>query len=174
MEDPMEPHGPSTLLALRVRKHVEGTPAAQNEIQMGTSRQRYFSGFKLMRPPAIVTYMGYSGLGIVRSLGRRGIPVFTLDPSLAEIGMSSRFCNARQCPAINKSEDGNLTFLLTLARSFPEKPVLYPTSDNVLHGYARHEDVLKPHIRLTTPGSDIIRRTAAKDALFHTARECGM
>src|SRR5438045_2205052 len=98
MEDPMEPHGPSTLLALRVRKHVEGTLAAQDEIQMGTSRQRYFScrsitmmrRFKLMRPPAIVTYMGYSGLGIVRSLGRRGIPVFTLDPSLAEIGMSSR------------------------------------------------------------------------------------
>src|SRR5438874_1030286 len=112
MEDPMEPHGPSTLLALRFRKHVEGTLAAQNEIQMGTSRQRYFSrrSIKLMRPPAIVTYMGYSGLGIVRALGRRGIPVFTLDPNLAEIGMSSRFCNARQCPAIDKSEDGNLAF----------------------------------------------------------------
>ena len=63
-------------------------------------------GIKLMLPPAIVTYMGYSGLGIVRSLGRRGIPVFTLDPNLAEIGMSSRFCNPRQCPAIDKSEDG--------------------------------------------------------------------
>jgi predicted ATP-grasp superfamily ATP-dependent carboligase len=118
--------------------------------------------------------MGYSGLGIVRSLGRRGIPVFTLDPNLGEIGMSSRFATARQCPAIEKSKEQNLDFLVGLARLLPEKPVLYPTSDNVVHGYAAREDVLKPYIRLTTPSTEIIRKTAAKDALFHTARETGI
>ena len=89
-----------------------------------------------MGPAAIVTYMGYSGLGIVRSLGRRGIPVITLDPDASEIGMSSRFCTSRQCPAIESRKKQNLDFLVGLARSLPVKPVLFPTSDNVVHAYA--------------------------------------
>ncbi len=124
-----------------------------------------------MRPSAIVTYMGYSGLGIARSLGRRGIPVFTLDPEAGQIGMSSRFSISRQCPAIDQSEERNLDFLLHLARSLPEKPVLFLTGDNTLHTYAARESVLKEYLRLTNPQSEIIRKTAAKDALFHTARE---
>src|ERR1051326_5977769 len=115
--------------------------------------QRYFEPGRSvdMRPAAIVTYMGYSGLGIVRALGRHGIPVFTLDPNPDEIGMCSRFCNPRRCPPIEKSEELNLDFLLRLARSLPEKPVLFPTSDNVVHGYSSREDILKPYIQLTTP-----------------------
>jgi D-aspartate ligase len=128
----------------------------------------------MTRPAAIVTYMGYSGLGIARSLGRRGIPVFTLDPDLNEIGMSSRFCTAQQCPSIDTSERHNLDFVVRLAQSLAEKPVLFPTTDNVVHSYAAREDVLKPHVRLTTPSSEIIVKTAAKDNLFRTARECGI
>jgi D-aspartate ligase len=128
----------------------------------------------MTRPAAIVTYMGYSGLGIVRSLGRRGIPVLTLDPDLNQIGMSSRFCTRRECPAIEISEQHNLDFVVRLAHSLPDKPVLFPTSDNVVHAYAASEDVLKPHIRLTTPSSEVIVKTATKDNLFRTARECGI
>src|ERR1051325_2324487 len=127
-----------------------------------------------MQPAAIVTYMGYSGLGIVRSLGRRGINVFTLDPNPSEIGMSSRFSTRLQCPGMEESEDRNVDFLVRLARSLAEKPVLFPMSDNVLHGYAAREDALKPWLRLTTPRSEIIRNTAAKDALFRTARQNGI
>ena len=127
-----------------------------------------------MGPSAIVTYMGYSGLGIVRSLGRRGIPVITLDPDVSEIGMSSRFCTSRQCPAIEKSTERNLDFLVGLARSLPAKPVLFPTSDNAVHAYAAREEVLRPYVCLTTPSSDIVAKTAAKDALFRTAREQGI
>ena len=127
-----------------------------------------------MLPAAIVTYMGYSGLGIVRSLGRRGIHVWTLDPDLHAIGMSSRYCTSRECPAMEKSEEQNLDFLVRLARSLPEKPVLFATSDNIVHGYSARDDVLKPYIHLTSPSTEIIRKTAAKDALFHTARENGV
>jgi predicted ATP-grasp superfamily ATP-dependent carboligase len=126
---------------------------------------------KSMRPAAIVTYMSYSGLGIVRSLGRRGIPVFAVDPDLGQLGMSSKFCVRRQCPRIEESADQNFDFLLQLASSLPEKPVLFPTGDNLIHGYSAREEALKPYLRLTTPSSDIIQKISAKDALFRTARE---
>jgi D-aspartate ligase len=127
-----------------------------------------------MRPAAIVTYMSYSGLGVIRSLGRRGIPVFALDPELEQIGMSSRFCDRRQCPSVEESEDANIEFLTALACSLPEKPVLFTTGDNTLHAYARREDVLRKSLRLTTPGNIVIRKTAEKDELFRTACDTGV
>ena len=30
--------------------------------------------------PAVVAYMSYLGLGLVRALGREGVPVYALDP----------------------------------------------------------------------------------------------
>jgi D-aspartate ligase len=124
-----------------------------------------------MRPAAIVTYMSYSGLGIIRSLGKRGIPVFALDPDLSQLGMSSKFCVRRQCPRIEESADRNVDFLVRLAGSLQEKPVLFPTGDNLLHGYSARQEVLEPYLRFTTPGRDIIEKISAKDALFRTARE---
>jgi predicted ATP-grasp superfamily ATP-dependent carboligase len=124
-----------------------------------------------MRPAAIVTYMSYSGLGIIRSLGRRGIRVFALDPDPSQMGMSSKFCVSRPCPRIEESVEQNVDFLVRLAGSLPEKPVLFPTGDNIIHGYSLHEDLLRPCMRLTTPSTDIINRISAKDALFRTARE---
>src|SRR5436190_23606119 len=99
-----------------------------------------------MRPPAIVTYMSYSGLSIVRSLGRRGIQVFALDPDLGQLGMSSRFCVKQQLPQIEESLERNIDFIVQLACSLGEKPVLFPTGDNVIHAYSAHQDLLKNHV----------------------------
>lgn len=126
------------------------------------------------KPAAFVTYMSYSGLGIVRCLGRRGIPVFALDPDRTQIGMTSRFCHARVVPRLEEREDEHLDFLVRLARSLPEKPVLFPTGDDTVLCYARHEDSLKKDFRFAGPSAEIVRKTATKDALFETARELGI
>lgn len=126
------------------------------------------------KPAAFVTYMSYSGLGIVRCLGRRGIPVFALDPNRTQIGMTSRFCRARVVPRVEEREAEHLDFLVRLARSLPEKPVLFPTGDDTVLCYARHEDSLQKHFRFTGPCAEIVRKTATKDALFRTARELGI
>jgi D-aspartate ligase len=127
-----------------------------------------------MRPAAVVTYMSYSGLGIIRSLGRRGIRVFALDPDLGQLGMSSKFCVKLQCPSIEESPEQNFDFLVRLANALREKPVLFPAGDNIVHGYSSREEVLRTNSRLTTPSSSIIRRISTKDALFRTARENGI
>lgn len=128
----------------------------------------------LRKPAAFVTYMSYSGLGIVRGLGRRGIPVFALDPDRTQIGMTSRFCRARVVPRVEEREDEHLDALVRLARSLPEKPVLFPTGDDTVLCYARHEESLKKDFRFTGPCAEIVRKTATKDALFETARELGI
>jgi len=118
--------------------------------------------------------MSYSGLGIIRSLGRRGIRVFALDPDLGQLGMSSKFCVKLRCPHIEESPEQNFDFFVRLASALKEKPVLFPTGDNIVHGYSSREEALRTHSRLTTPSSSIIRRISTKDALFRTARENGI
>lgn len=126
------------------------------------------------KPAAVVTYMSYSGLGIVRGLGRRGIPVFALDPDRTQIGMTSRFCRARVVPRLEEHEEEHLDVLVGLARSLPEKPVLFPTGDDTVLCYARHEASLQKYFHFTGPPAEIVRKTATKDALFTTARELGI
>jgi predicted ATP-grasp superfamily ATP-dependent carboligase len=129
---------------------------------------------RTLKPAAFVSYMSYSGLGIVRGLGRRGIPVFALDPDRTQTGMTSRFCQARVIPRVDEHEEEHLDYLIHLALSLPEKPVLFSTGDNTVLCYARHEDSLQKHFRFAGPSAEIVRKTATKDALWRTARELGI
>ncbi len=125
-------------------------------------------------PPAVVTHMSYSGLGIVRTLGRRGIPVYALDPDPGEVGMSSRFCRSMVCPSAASNQSEHLEFLIQLSRSLGEKPVLFPTGDSTLLCYAKHENVLKDYFLYTVPARGIVEQVATKDGLFRTAVKCNV
>jgi hypothetical protein len=41
--------------------------------------------------PAVVLSLYYSGLGLVRSLGRQGIPVYAMDHAVTNIGLYSKY-----------------------------------------------------------------------------------
>jgi len=125
-------------------------------------------------PPAVVTYMSYSGLGIVRSLGRRGIPVYALDPDPKQIGMDSRFCKSKVCPSIESDEEKHIEFLIQLSKASGQKPVLFPTGDNTVLCYAKYENVLKDYFLFTGPGCKTIEKLVTKDSFFRTALECNV
>ena len=125
-------------------------------------------------PPAVVTYMSYSGLGIVRSLGRRGIPVYALGPNPKEIGMDSRFSRSKVCPSIESNEEEHVEFLIRLSKTLGQKPVLFPTGDNTVLCYAKYENVLKDYFLFTSPEYKTIKRIVTKDTFFRTALECNI
>jgi predicted ATP-grasp superfamily ATP-dependent carboligase len=115
--------------------------------------------------------MSYSGLGIVRSLGRLGVPIYALDPNPKQIGMDSRFCKSKVCPSIESNEEEHIEFLIQLSNSLGQKPVLFPTGDNTVLCYAKHEDMLRNYFLFTVPERRTIERLVTKDALFETAME---
>jgi predicted ATP-grasp superfamily ATP-dependent carboligase len=120
-------------------------------------------------PPAFVTYMSYSGLGIVRSLGRQGIPVYALDPNANQIGLDSHYCKGLVCPSIEESEKEHIDFLINLSQSLGQKPVLFPTGDNTVYCYARNENLLKKYFLFSGPDRHVIAKVATKDALYKSA-----
>ena len=85
--------------------------------------------------PALVLGLSPTGLIVIRSLGRRGIPVFGADFNRWGIGRFSKYCRYhREISEISQQRDGNALCdaLLEFARGAGSKPVLYITNDDYI------------------------------------------
>ncbi len=121
--------------------------------------------------PAVVTYMSYSGLGIVRSLGRKGIPVYAVDSDPHKVGMQSKYCTPLICPDIKKSEDEFIRFFIELGKGFDKKAVLYPTGDSMVLAFSRHREKLSPYYHCLLPDDKLVRLLVSKDGLDAIAQK---
>src|SRR2546427_1647236 len=123
---------------------------------------------------ALVTGADYRGLGIVRSLGRRGIPVWVLKQDEHLVGSVSRYaCRSLRYPL--EDDRKQLDFLLDLAvREGLKGWVLFPTTDESVVMFARHHESLAEHYRLTTPPWDVLRRVFDKRLLHRLARDLAL
>ncbi len=96
-----------------------------------------------MQPPVVLLGANfYTALGAIRTLGRRGVPVYALDYHFpTAYAMASRFVTRKiLCPDVNVDEEGLANFLLDLGKSFTEQPVLMATADSyalLISRYAR-------------------------------------
>jgi predicted ATP-grasp superfamily ATP-dependent carboligase len=115
--------------------------------------------------PAVVTYMSYAGLGIVRSLGRKGIPVYAVDSDPNKVGMQSKYCTPLICPDINKSEEKFVQFIIELGKKFDKKAVLYPTGDKMVLAFSKYREDLAPYYHWLIPDDGLVQRLVSKDGL---------
>lgn len=79
--------------------------------------------------PAIVLGGGYSGLAIVRSLGRRGVPVFVLDDRAREAGMHSRHGRPIVMPGPEAHAGRWIDFLTGMGRMLDCRPIVFAAGD---------------------------------------------
>jgi D-aspartate ligase len=122
---------------------------------------------------AVVVGGDYRGLGIVRSLGRRGVPVWVVHGSDA-IARRSRYCRR----AIRLADDGADALVATLlqlaAGHGPERWVLFPTSDESAWVVSRYWDTLAASYRLTVPPWEVYSRAADKWSVREAATSLGL
>lgn len=130
-------------------------------------------GGRGQRTGAIVLGGDYRGLGVVRSLGRRGIPVWVLtDANL--IAATSRYaCRHLQWPVMDEATQ--LDYLLDLGmRQQLDGWVIFPTGDEAAALLARHHAVLSKRFRLTVPPWEVIRSAYDKRLTYRLAAKCGV
>jgi D-aspartate ligase len=122
---------------------------------------------------AIVIGGDYRGLGLARSLGRRGIPVWVLWEKEERLATASRY--VRRSLAIGRREEPLHEELLRLAR---EEGVsgwaLFPTSDHTVAALARNYDELAETFKMTTAPWDVLRSAHYKDLTYELARKVGV
>ncbi len=125
-------------------------------------------------PGAVVIGGDYQGLGIVRSLGRAGVPVCVIDDEHS-ISRWSRYATMSLLVPNLSDEQAIIDTLLQAATQHPiEGWILYPTRDEIVAAISRHRDALVPHFRVPTPPWETIRWAVDKRNTYELALELGI
>src|SRR6185312_5018624 len=127
-----------------------------------------------MQPPAVVMNMFYTGLGIARSLGERGIPVIGLSAQHGIYGNYTRYARTVFSPDSRKDPEGLLAFLLQLGQETGGRGVLFPTRDDDVVFLNRYRKELSPFFSLVTPSSEAVAVCLDKWQTYLHAKRAGV
>ena len=125
-------------------------------------------------PGALVVGGDYQGLGIARSLGRRGIPVAVLDDELSIAPRSRYVQRSHRVPTLRSSED-TMNALHQAARRFGmDGWVLFPTREETVAAVAQNRDELARIFRVPTPPWETVRIAWDKRQTYQVAERLGI
>ena len=105
----------------------------------------------------------HGGLGIVRSLGRLGVPVYCVDADYWEPAFSSRYCRGRF--VLNVESDTpqeSIDRLLEIGQKLGGRPILIPTTDESAIWVAEHATALQEVYCFPLQDASLVRYSATK------------
>jgi D-aspartate ligase len=123
---------------------------------------------------ALVVGGDYQGLGIVRSLGRHGIPVCVLDdePSIARF---SRYTSCAIRVEDLRDEEAAADEILAVGERLGLHGwVIFATRDEVVTAVSRARDRLLSIYRVPTPGWEVAQHAIDKRLTYRTAERLGI
>ena len=125
--------------------------------------------------PVVVLQSGHHGdLGIVRSLGRLGVPVYSLGPACWEPVFSSRYCRGRfvlnfESGPLDRAVGG----LLEIGRKLGSRPILIPTTDQGAIWVAEHATTLREVFCFPRQDAALVRLLCDKSDPPPAIQQCG-
>ena len=125
------------------------------------------------RAPAFIAGMGSNGLGFLRSLGRRGIPVVALE-SWKDPGMYSRYCVPLVVPEPGENETALLDLLQELGEAVSVRSVLIPTSDAFILFVSKHQRELAANYEFNVADYEAVLTLANKRLQYEYAQAQGI
>src|SRR5579864_5584585 len=117
----------------------------------------------------------HGGLGIVRSLGRLGVRVYSVDAAHWEPAFSSRYCRGR---FILNTESGppeeSIARLRKIGHQLGGRPLLIPTTDQGAIWVAEHAQALQEAYQFPHQDASLIRLLCDKGRMQDLARRSGV
>src|SRR4051812_36953564 len=125
-----------------------------------------------LETPVVILRSGHhGGLGILRSLGRLGASVYSVDADYWEPAFSSRYCRGR---FVLNTEIGppeaSISKLLEVGQKLGGRPILIPTTDNGAIWVAEHAAVLQQRYCFPRQDVALIRLLCDKGRMQELAR----
>jgi D-aspartate ligase len=120
---------------------------------------------------AVVLGGDFQALGIVRSVGRRGVPVCVIDDEYSISRFSHYATHAVHVPDLRDETRAVEAVLEVGDRLGLEGWVLYPTRDEIVAALSRHRPVLADFFRVPTPGWESIQWAWDKRNTYRLAEE---
>jgi D-aspartate ligase len=126
------------------------------------------------RAGAVVVGGDFHGLGIIRSLGRRGVPICMVDNEYC-IGRFSKYTTLTARPPTLNKEQETVDFLVEMGHRMNLKGwVLFPTRDEHVAAFSRHKQLLSEVFRVPTPDWETIKWTWNKWNTYRLAEKLGI
>ena len=127
-----------------------------------------------MKPVAVVMNMFYTGLGIARSLGERGVRVIGLTSQHRVFGNFTRHAKVIFSPDSRNEPEALAAFLVRLGRDLGGRAIIYPTRDDDVVFLDRHRQELEPYFSPVIAGSEALEASLNKWNTFQAARRAGV
>jgi len=127
-----------------------------------------------MQPPVIVMNMFYTGLGIARSLGKRGIRVIGLSAQRGTYGNLTRYAEVRLCPDSRHHPEELFDFMMQLGRGSSERGIIFPTRDDDIVFLDRYREELSGYFALAIPSHSVVTSCLDKWETHQWAQRAGI
>jgi D-aspartate ligase len=125
-------------------------------------------------PGAVVVGGDYQGLGIVRSLGRKGIPICVIDDEFS-ISRFSKYCtHFVKAASLREARDSVDALLKAVNRLDLSGWVLYPTREELVATFSNHREELGRFFRVPTPAWSSVQCAWDKRITYRKAAELGI
>jgi D-aspartate ligase len=138
------------------------------------TRERYYGHAPIRHTGAVIVGGDFQGLGIARSMGRRGIPVCVIDDE-SSISRFSRYTTHCIRVADLRDEQKAVEEVIDVGRRFNLKDwVLYPTRDETVAAFSRSRSQLAEMFNVPTPEWDSIQWAWDKRNTYRLAETLGI
>jgi predicted ATP-grasp superfamily ATP-dependent carboligase len=125
-------------------------------------------------PGAVVIGGDYQGLGILRSLGRRGVPVCVVDDEHS-ISRYSKYCTHFVKVGNLREERAIVDALIAVADQLGLSGwILYPTREELVAAISRNRDQLSRSFRVPTPAWTSVQWAWDKRNTYRLAQDLGI
>ena len=119
----------------------------------------------------VITGGDFQGLGVLRTLARKGIPIILLD-SDHNIGRYSKFKKKFIKSPHPSDTESYLRFLIDLAkRENIYGWMIFPNSDEAVYVLSRYKDILEKFYKIPTPSWEVIQNVYIKEKTYQIAEK---
>lgn len=145
---------------------MTATAALENQVERSSAASKPVG--------AVVVGGEHPGLGVARSLGRRGIPVCIIDDQQS-IARFSRYTDRVVRVKDLRDEQKTVDSILEVGQRHGLKEwVLFPTRDETVAAFARHRTRLAEFFRVTTPEWESVKWAWDKKNTYELAAKLGI
>ena len=125
--------------------------------------------------PVLIVNCKIGGLGVLRSLGSKGVPIYILHEDPLQEALKSKYC--RQI-FIKKFDENNqrdyLEYLLWIGSQIKTRAILIPTSDELSVFVSDHDGELSSHFMFTRNEPNLVKQLISKQGMYQLALEHGI
>jgi len=126
-------------------------------------------------PVVVLNLFTHCGVGVVRTLGRLGAPVYCVHRDPSAPSLRSRYARRTFRWDIEyESPEASVDYLIDAARTIGGRPILIPTEDLSCLFVDEHADALAEAYRFPRRPAGLAHALSSKEGMYHLCREFGI